>query len=177
MNKKYNVFIFNKIKIDFNFFIILSILFFSARFIYKKFNYFRINFPYHFDKNLTEKYSVIDGDFYKFISFCKNIIPDKSEVLFYNSWDVYQRVYMNNAYFLFHYHKQRSKFYLYPIKVHIFCMDKKDIGRPWEIPPEDHDKILKRVNFIVACHLDREFPGFKIKYRYGYDHYLLAKEE
>lgn len=168
--------IFKKIKICLGIVLIIISFFFTVRFICAKFNYFRINLPYFLGKSLEEKYEIIDGDFYRFLSFCKKAIPADGEAIFYNSWNIYSKIYPDNTYFMFQYHKQKSKFYLYPIKIYVFSHGRKEIGTPWEINPEQENEILKRVSHIIAYYSDREFPGFKIGYKYDSNRYVLVKE-
>lgn len=163
-------------KIYLTIFILLSSFFFILL-AYEKINYAKANMLSFFGKSLSEKYELIDGDYYKFLAFCKEKIPAGKEILFYSSWDVHQKICPGDAFITFEYYKQKSRFYLYPIRTYIFSCGRKSLEY-FDVSEKDINELLERISFIIVYYPDnRFFPGFKIKYKYDDTKYILAKEE
>lgn len=137
-------------------FIALS-LFFCLQSVYSDLRYFLVNYPIFGKKGLEEKYRLIDKDFYSFMSFCKEKIPSGANVLFYNSWDECFQRYGKDAYYRFVYERQKSKFYLYPIKVYYLYFKDEVLG----LNPYTEEEVLKKVDYIISLSVDRTFAGFK----------------
>ncbi|RKY30385.1 MAG: hypothetical protein DRP74_07150 [Candidatus Omnitrophota bacterium] len=151
--------------------------FFSLQLVFSKIGFLKKSILELSQQTIAEKYMAMDGGFYQFASFCFDKLPARCEVIFYNSLGEYKKFYSTNiAHYLFDYHKQRIKFYLYPIRVQLLALDNPHVGRPWEILKENESQILQRADFIIAYFLDRSFPGFKVRYKFGRDYLILAKE-
>ncbi len=150
---------------------------FSMKLMYGDFIYAKNNFAFFSGKTLDEKYAMVDGEFYKFMLFCKSNIPQGSSVLFYNSWNYCAVKYGGRAYVQFEYERHKSKFYLCPLKANILFYLDEILLNEGRLHYYNEEEQIKNASYIIVAHPDREFPGFKVKYRYDADHYILARAE
>jgi len=155
--------------------LVIPALYFSATGLYKNIISAKNDFSVFYGKTLDEKYEVIDGDFYRFMVFCKSVIPAGAEVLFYNPWKLYDRAYGDRAFYRFEYERSKARFYLYPIKVHAIPYDNKLVEKR-ELDYLREEEMFRRVSYIIAYYPDIEFPGFKKKYTFDQNRYILVKE-
>lgn len=152
-------------------FIFISIgLMFSVLSMYAGYSHTRRELPYFFAKDMSAKYKLADGNLYAFISFCKDKIPHRSDTLFYSPWNIND----GRTFMAFSYEREKARYYLYPIKVYLFPVEIRHGGLIGEY--QEIDEILKKVSFIIVYRSDRIFPGFKVKYRYDDNKYILEKE-
>jgi hypothetical protein len=129
-------------------------------------------FWFSLNKSLHQRYEVVDGVFFKFMDFCSSKIPAGSDVLFYNPRPKEGVVYPGNVQYRFELEREKAKFYLYPIKVHIFRSgDEMDA-----LPAYREEEVLKKVSFIIVSFPDRIFPGFKTAFVYDTYRYILVKD-
>lgn len=151
-------------------FIVIS-SFFAIKSMLANLDFVAKNARYFSGKTLEEKYTAIDGDFYKFLAFCKSRIPANSQAVVYSSWEQYQQIYGPRAYYQFLYVRQKTKYFLYPIVANAFYFAPDGAPAPYS----DED-MLKKVDFIIVFSTDRDFPGFIKKHVYDDSHYILVKE-
>ena len=125
--------------------------------------------------SLDDKYRKGDGEFYDFIRFCKEKIPQGSEVLLYVSWDIYKQHFPENSYLLYEYSLQKARYYLYPIRVHFFPLGTKGEAEP-PLSEQQQQELLDKVSFVIDYYSDAVFKDFQPKYTFGQYQFIMQRE-
>lgn len=153
--------------------LVIPACFFGIQALYGNFKNVQSNFKHFYAKNIDEKYFCIDGDFYQFMIFCKDRIPAGSSLLFNNLESDNEKASRVN-FFELAYLMEKSRFYLYPIKVYIDQIDYTEGGKKVSI--FQNQNILNSVRFVASYKSSKIFPGFKIAYKYGDNSYILVRQ-